>query len=295
MSSFTACVEEKAEKYCSSCGEGITKLAVYCEHCGAAVSDDKIESEDNLSDNTTSIESKGEETSKPAETSKPTETSRPAQTSKPTETSKSSAPTHTHSYSKKVTAATCVEKGYTTYTCSCGDTYVSDYTNLASHSYSKYVCTVCGVVEKTNAYEYLKEWVKTNGTPGSDGTINYIFEGKNNSAKNMGIRYSADLDAINIWHFDATSGRSAFFCIYLDEYYYGFTFADDKIYGYINAGTYTKNTTLSYTDSKCSVLEPYQYLSVAQSSLNLVLSCFRSFLYDNELGITLADLGFKSY
>ena len=36
---------------------------------------------------------------------------------------------HTHDYNKVVTAPTDTEKGYTTYTCICGDSYVSDYTN----------------------------------------------------------------------------------------------------------------------------------------------------------------------
>ena len=43
-----------------------------------------------------------------------------------------------HSYDKVVTAPTCTEKGYTTYTCSvCGDTYVADYVDALGHSYSE--------------------------------------------------------------------------------------------------------------------------------------------------------------
>jgi len=37
--------------------------------------------------------------------------------------------THTHEYSKVVTAPTSTEKGYTTYTCACGDSYIDDYIN----------------------------------------------------------------------------------------------------------------------------------------------------------------------
>ncbi|MBQ7345173.1 MAG: hypothetical protein IJW45_03810 [Oscillospiraceae bacterium] len=33
---------------------------------------------------------------------------------------------HTHSYTKVVTAPTCKDDGYTTYTCTCGDSYISD-------------------------------------------------------------------------------------------------------------------------------------------------------------------------
>ena len=45
---------------------------------------------------------------------------------------------HEHSYTKVVTAPTCTEKGYTTYTCTCGDSYVADYTDPTGHSFTKY-------------------------------------------------------------------------------------------------------------------------------------------------------------
>ena len=43
-------------------------------------------------------------------------------------------PGHTHSYTKVVTEPTCTEKGYTTYTCSCGYSYVDDYVNAKGHT-----------------------------------------------------------------------------------------------------------------------------------------------------------------
>ena len=64
-----------------------------------------------------------------------------------------------HSYNKVVTAPTCTEKGYTTYTCSvCGDSYVADYVDALGHKYNAvvtkptctekgyttYTCSVCG-------------------------------------------------------------------------------------------------------------------------------------------------------
>ena len=42
--------------------------------------------------------------------------------------------THSHSYTSVVTPPTCTAKGYTTYTCECGDSYVSDYTEMVAHS-----------------------------------------------------------------------------------------------------------------------------------------------------------------
>ncbi len=41
---------------------------------------------------------------------------------------------HSHSYSSVTkTAPTCTEQGYTTYTCACGDSYVSDYVDVIDH------------------------------------------------------------------------------------------------------------------------------------------------------------------
>ena len=39
-----------------------------------------------------------------------------------------------HSYTTDVTNPTCTEQGYTTYTCSCGDSYVDDYVNATGHA-----------------------------------------------------------------------------------------------------------------------------------------------------------------
>ena len=43
-------------------------------------------------------------------------------------------PGHTHSYTKVITEPTCTERGYTTYTCSCGYSYVDDYVNAKGHT-----------------------------------------------------------------------------------------------------------------------------------------------------------------
>ena len=41
---------------------------------------------------------------------------------------------HKHSYERVVTAPTCTEQGYTTCTCTCGDSYMSDYVDAIGHS-----------------------------------------------------------------------------------------------------------------------------------------------------------------
>ena len=64
-----------------------------------------------------------------------------------------------HIYEKSVVAPTCTAKGYTTYTCICGDTYNADETAMIPHPYTsevttvatcnstgvrKFTCTACG-------------------------------------------------------------------------------------------------------------------------------------------------------
>ena len=50
---------------------------------------------------------------------------------------------HEHSYTAVVTAPTCTEGGYTTYTCECGDSYVADETEALGHDWKGTSCTRC--------------------------------------------------------------------------------------------------------------------------------------------------------
>ena len=67
---------------------------------------------------------------------------------------------HKHSYKDVVTAPTCTEKGYTTHTCACGDSYVDTYVDALGHAWDNgkvtkeptetetgvktFTCTRCG-------------------------------------------------------------------------------------------------------------------------------------------------------
>ena len=62
---------------------------------------------------------------------------------------------HEHSYTAEVTAPTCTEAGYTTYTCACGDSYTADETAALGHTYETAVtaptCTEAGYTTYTCA------------------------------------------------------------------------------------------------------------------------------------------------
>lgn len=67
----------------------------------------------------------------------------PADTSRQSASSESEVHTpaeeHRHDYTSKTVAASCTEKGFTTYTCSCGEQYNSDYVDALGHDYTKNV------------------------------------------------------------------------------------------------------------------------------------------------------------
>lgn len=48
---------------------------------------------------------------------------------------------HEHTYTESVTAPTCTADGFTTYTCTCGDTYTDDTVAATGHSYTSAVAT----------------------------------------------------------------------------------------------------------------------------------------------------------
>ena len=52
-----------------------------------------------------------------------------------------------HNHEAVVTAPTCTEAGYTTYTCACGDTYTGDEVAALGHTFVYGKCTVCGEVD----------------------------------------------------------------------------------------------------------------------------------------------------
>ena len=66
---------------------------------------------------------------------------------------------HEHSYEAVVTAPTCTEAGYTTYTCACGDSYVDDETAATGHSFVMGVCTVCGAEDPDFVPAYRNETI----------------------------------------------------------------------------------------------------------------------------------------
>ena len=60
---------------------------------------------------------------------------------------------HEHNYTEEVTAPTCTEKGFTTYTCECGESYTDNEVAATGHTYGEWVV----VKEATETEKGLKE------------------------------------------------------------------------------------------------------------------------------------------
>ena len=307
---LVACDKEKAEKYCWSCGEGITKSAVFCEHCGAKINES---SNDTTTTTTTTSHSEEEETSttKADETTTSTtkQNTRPnstttttkdtTTTTKPsttkvttTTTTKKTTTAHTHSYTKTVTPATCTSKGYTTYTCSCGDTYTGNYTN-PSHTYTEFICRLCGTIDKANAYKYLTEYVKANGKA-SGSYVSIVMRESN------GQKYELSYDAQNkcLWATCRETSQNAVITtgLMLEEGYYGLNYVyksvSSDLTGFIDPKTFNENSAMTYEVYTGVDSAKTSTLNLARSSLVLTLMVMEMYFDANNVGLNVYALGY---
>ena len=102
---------------------------------------------------------------------------------------------HEHSYTSKVTPPSCVEEGYTTHSCSCGDYYVDTYTNMIEHSYSNGYCTGCGQKDPS---------IPTYTTEDFSSLVTKLFTGIYTGEE----RYNKICDAINIYNSLSTEEKA---------------------------------------------------------------------------------------
>jgi hypothetical protein len=80
---------------------------------------------------------------------------------------------HEHSYESVVTAPTCTEEGYTTYTCACGDTYVDNKVDALGHTFVDGSCA-CGAADPNyEAHVHSYEAVVTAPTCTKTGFTTY--------------------------------------------------------------------------------------------------------------------------
>ena len=94
---------------------------------------------------------------------------------------------HTHKYNAVVTAPDCENKGYTTFTCECGDAYIDDYVDVAGHAFGDWVadgsllvktCAACGKTEQKiaddNGVQSLLKLIRCSASLKTIGGEEYI-------------------------------------------------------------------------------------------------------------------------
>lgn len=293
LHSFAGCGNEKEEKYCSNCGEAISKNDSFCEHCGATVAESE-DLQENSNDNTVSTNSDTNSDSENNESSKPT-----------TGITNS---IHRHSYKNKVTAATCTSKGYTTHTCYCGYSYVDSYVN-AGHKFSNYKCTVCGQWDKENIYSFLKDMVLQKGSPSGDNMFYYIDEqdGDDETTK-IEFCYNMSRKELSIYNL-LQSGDSMMATTYIvipekmkNEYEYAcgvYSLPDKKreffCMGSVEASTYNTNIAIACEVYEGDTTMRTTVIELAKNMINTILDSCQDFYKKNNLGYTIKDMGFTSF
>ena len=85
---------------------------------------------------------------------------------------------------------------------------------------------------------------------------------------------------------------------YLDlkSMYYGIAIADSyDLTGYLNPAEFTTNSPISYREYTGPKEDEFDYKEYARESLVSLVSQLAWYLQENEVGITIADLGFTSF
>lgn len=174
----------------------------------------------------------------------------------------------------------------------------SELNNLV---YGKPISLSTNTENKLSAHEKLKNWLIDNQNRATDSDISFVQHAYDAS-------YSLNYSKNNYDLYIFISSDDYYVGLYLDEdpsnCYYGWyweipdTGSCYKVSGYINAHLYTKNTIL--TGYKYSANNYYlsesSVVSLAQSSISLAITWFRTFLTTHpELGLSIEDFGFTFF
>lgn len=223
--------------------------------------------------------------------------------------SKTEASKHTHKYSAVKTPATCKERGYTTYTCSCGDSYTDDYVT-GTHEYVNNKCKYCGKANTNGIYAHLKDWVLKNGKVNGD-YVSYsrtsdTYGGYGNA--DFSLTYWNDTEKLEFClHSPSNDTYSHNFFIYIPKVYNGsYDYISSYYYrsngvskyeskGLIEASVFTKNYPLKSTSYSGAADRQNSFLEESREGICDALDCLGQFLKKENIGYTLEDLGFTKF
>ncbi len=159
-----------------------------------------------------------------------------------------------------------------------------------THPYAQCVCSGCEEEDSYHAYEYLVEWVKENGTHTDIGALYAL------PVENSVIAYDESNDYLYAYLICDSDKFSCALMLALDNYSFKYSINEDSIIGIAGASKYTRNQgDLQIIHSNCVNLTPDECAEFAEVDIAILLESLIEFLKDENLGITVADLGFTSY
>lgn len=150
--------------------------------------------------------------------------------------------------------------------------------------------------EQLTPYEYLAEWVKTNGTADGDDRISvaYYYE-KEGGLCGYYLSYSKKSGYLTVSKAGNYEGSSYFTAIYLDDFFYYSSFEETNISGFIEASAFTANSEITHTKFEGNSADLQSMLNIARYEICDLIGWLDWVLGEREIGITIKDLGFKSY
>ena len=167
-------------------------------------------------------------------------------------------------------------------------------TTAHQHTYSKYVCTGCGEVDKAHAYEYLLEWTKENGeTDGIITTWHYV-QGDFDLSFFYETQYDRLLFCVGVYQDDI----QLFTSLALDTHSYTIVYEGTEKYeliGFIPANEFTSKSPISYTKYNGNESAKDDFIEYSRDTINRVIESLDFVLKNENIGITLSDLGFWAY
>ncbi|MBR2968765.1 MAG: hypothetical protein IKC36_02870, partial [Clostridia bacterium] len=224
---------------------------------------------------------------------------------------KAKEPPHEHTYTKTVTSATCVQEGFTTYTCECGDTYKgTETTPKIPHSgYEK--CSVCNF----DFFEGLKSIIIENGRPGGSAGVT-VYDGKvtidGNDSMTTYVSYDRGNEEIQVMSIYEMAGGFLGDLVFiltiphptngdaLKDCEYAYIFGNDNAtaVGVLNARTFSKYTN-SLTETASSGFNKNTMSSTRSSIAFLaqyaIKDAFIPLLELSTNGLTKENFGFVNF
>lgn len=262
---LTACGKEP-DIICGNCAASVPGDSFFCPNCGTQFFHSTATTE------TTADATAGST----VEGSGPTPDHVPA-TQPEKDTATPPETTHVHNYS----AATCLRPQ----TCACGATTG----DLGEHIYDAYTCIYCGVVDHSRAYEYLCTIIIANGdyenrlyridVKEGDTTYTLVYDTVDECAyAGLGFETQGDFCAAFLW---------------LDDYKCGVLLKDLRLEGQIIASSYQDGSPIFVT--ACTDGCEAELTELMQTCLPDILWWLDDYLYSNEYGFSIYDLGFTAF